>query len=130
MRNPDRLYKFYAELQKIQSTYCPDLTVERFIYDFVYQYKRDPFFPEEDEYLRDVEKWAMERTQPEWDGKVKFDSATYDKFRDLHKEYFPDWRFGQLIVNFFGCIPTSDFLGDKRLLKYLEQFAHGERPHD
>lgn len=130
MRDPTRLYKFYAELQKIHSTYCPDLSFERFIYDFVYQYKRDPFFPEEDEFLKDVEKWAMERTQPEWDGKVKFDSSTYDKFRDLHKEFFPDWRFGQLIVNFFGCIPTSDFLGDKRLLKYLEQFAHGERPHD
>jgi hypothetical protein len=128
MRDPNRLYKFYAELQKIHSTYCPDLTLERFIYDFVYQYKRDPFFPEEDEILKDIEKWATERTQPEWDGKVKFDSASYDKFRDLHKDYFPDWRFGQLIVNFFGCLTESDYLGDKRLIKYLEQFAHGETP--
>ena len=130
MRDPNRLYKFYADLQKIHSTYCPDLTFERFIYDFVYQYKRDPFFPEEDEFLKDVEKWATERTQPEWDGKMKFDSATYDKFRDLHKQFFPDWRFGQLIANFFGCISDSAFLGDETLLKYLEQFAHGERPHD
>lgn len=130
MRDPNRLYKFYAELKQIQSTYCPDLTFERFIYDFLKQYKRDPFFPEEDEILKAVEKWATERTQPEWDGKIKFDSASYDKFRDLHKDYFPDWRFGQLLVNFFGCIPESDFLGDEKLLKYLEQFAHGERLHD
>jgi hypothetical protein len=130
MRNPDRLYKFYAELQKIHSTYCSDLTFEGFIYYFLKQYNRDPFFPEEDEFLKDIEKWAMNRTQPEWDGKVKFDSSTYDKFRDLHKEYFPDWRFGQLIVNFFGCIIECDFIGDDKLLKYLEQFAHGDRPHD
>lgn len=131
MRDPNRLYKFYAELQNIHSTYFPDLTFEQFIYAFLDQYGRDPFFPEEDEYLKAVEKWAKERTQPEWDGKVKFDSSTYDKFRDLHKEYFSDWRFGQLLVNFLGCVPQSTtFLGDKKLVKYLEQFAHGERPHD
>jgi hypothetical protein len=131
MRDPNRLYKFYAELQKIQSTYCPDLTFENFNYAFLDQYGRDPFFPEEDEYLKAVEKWAKERTQPEWDGKVKFDSATYDKFRDIHKEYFPDWRFGQLLVNFLGCVPQSTtFLGDKKILKYFEQFAHCVRPHD
>ena len=131
MRDPNRLYKFYAELQKIHSTYCLDLTFENFNYAFLDQYGRDPFFPEEDEYLKAVEKWAMERTQPEWDGKVNFDSATYDKFRDLHKDYFPDWRYGQLLVNFLGCIPQSTtFLGDEKILKYLEQFAHGERPHD
>lgn len=130
MRDPNRLYKFYAELEKIHSSYCSDLNFEKFIYDFLKQYKRDPFFPEEDEYLRDVEKWAIERTQPELDGKVNFDSSTYDKFRDLHKDYFSDWRFGQLLVNFLGYVPESDLIGDDKLLKYLEQFAHGERPHD
>lgn len=130
MRNPDRLYKFYAELKRIQSNHCPDLTFEQFIYDFVSQCKRDPFFPEEDEFLKDIEKWANERKQPECDGNLKFDSDTYDKFRDLHKGFFPDWRFGQMIVNFFGWIPESDLIGDEKLVKYLEQFAHGERPHD
>jgi len=130
MRNPDRLYKFYSELQQIQATYCPDLTFEKFILEFLKQYKRDPFFPEEDEFLKAVEKWATKRTQPEWDGNVNFTSDTYDKFRDLHKDYFSDWRFGQLLVNFLGSFPDSDFLGDEKLVKYLEQFAHGERPHD
>ena len=130
MRDPNRLYKFYAELQKIHSTYCPDLTFEQFIYGFLKDYKRDPFFPEEDEYLKAVVKWATKRTQQEWDGKVKFDSSTYDKFRDLHKDYFPDWRFGQLLVNFSGCITECDWIGDEKLIKYLDQFAHGDRPHD
>ena len=26
----------------------------------------------------------------------------YDEFKKIHKEKFPDWRFGQLISNFFG----------------------------
>lgn len=131
MRVPGRLYGFYSELQKLHTTYCPDLTFENFNYAFLDQYGRDPFFPEEDEYLKAVEKWAKERTQPEWDGKLNFDSATYDKFRDLHMEFFPDWRYGQLLINFLGCVPQSThLLGDEKLVKYLDQFAHGERPHD
>lgn len=130
MRIPNRLYDFYSELQKLHSTYCPDLTFEKFNYEFLKQYDRDPFFPEEDEYLKAVEKWATKRTQPERDGKLKFEPSTYDKFRDLHRDFFPDWRYGQLLVNFLGCIPESNYLGDEKLVKYLDQFAHGERPHD
>lgn len=26
----------------------------------------------------------------------------YDTLKVMHKKYFPDWRFGQLISNFFG----------------------------
>ena len=28
----------------------------------------------------------------------------YDEMKKLHMECFPDWRFGQLISNFFGWI--------------------------
>ena len=31
-------------------------------------------------------------------------NAFYEEFYKLHKHYFPDWRFGQLISNFFGWI--------------------------
>ena len=31
-------------------------------------------------------------------------NAFYEEFYKLHKYYFPDWRFGQLISNFFGWI--------------------------
>lgn len=26
----------------------------------------------------------------------------YEKFKELHKTYCPDWRFGQLIINFIN----------------------------
>ena len=26
----------------------------------------------------------------------------YEKFKELHKTYYPDWRFGQLIINFIN----------------------------
>lgn len=26
----------------------------------------------------------------------------YDELRDIHMTYFPDWRFGQMIINVLG----------------------------
>lgn len=34
----------------------------------------------------------------------------YDEFKKVHKEEFCDWRFGQLISNFFGWA-----LGDNKI---------------
>lgn len=34
----------------------------------------------------------------------------YDTFRDIHKKYFPDQRFGQFISNFFGWA-----IGEKKI---------------
>lgn len=31
----------------------------------------------------------------------------YEELRDLHKQYFPDWRFGQLCANFFGWLMSE-----------------------
>ena len=28
----------------------------------------------------------------------------YDELKRIHKEAFPDWRFGQLCSNFFGWL--------------------------
>ena len=28
----------------------------------------------------------------------------YDTIKELHKKHFPDWRFGQLMSNFFGWL--------------------------
>ena len=33
----------------------------------------------------------------------------YDDMRRLHKRYFPDWRFGQLMSNFLGWV-----MGEKK----------------
>ena len=133
MRDPNRLYKFYSELQKIQFSYFPNKTFEEFLYEFLEHYNRDPFFPEEDEFLKAVEAYGKDKDRDagDWDGHIKYDPETYDKFRDIHMKAFPDWRFGQLLVNFLGCIPQSTKLvGEKKLVKYLDQFAHGDRPHD
>lgn len=51
----------------------------------------------------------------------------YDELKKLHQEYFPDMRFGQLCINFFGWLsnrkkidaffPEEDFM-----LKYFKEY--------
>lgn len=131
MRDPKRLYGFYDKLQKIQVTYFPDVNFVKFILGFLDQHDRDPFFPEEDEFLKYVTEYAKSRTAPEWDGTLKYDPATYETMRDIHINCFPDWRFGQLLVNFLGCVECTRFhLTEERFVNYLKQFSKGQRPHD
>lgn len=33
----------------------------------------------------------------------------YDKLKHIHKTYFPDWRFGQLISNFLSFMGKDYF---------------------
>ena len=52
----------------------------------------------------------------------------YDQFRDIHKEYFPDWRFGQLISNFFGWLYSEKkidcfFPEEDKMLGYLKEYV-------
>ena len=130
MRDPKRLYAFYDELQKIQLTYFPDVNFVKFILYFLDHADRDPFFPEEDEILKCMTEYAKSRTAPEWDGTLKYDPATYDTIRDIHINCFPDWRFGQLLVNFFGCVECSrSQFTDEKFVNCLKQFSKGERPH-
>lgn len=37
-------------------------------------------------------------------------NAFYDDMRRIHKRYFPDWRFGQLMSNFLGWV-----MGEKKM---------------
>lgn len=30
----------------------------------------------------------------------------YDELKKIHKEHFPDWRFGQWCSNFFGWLAS------------------------
>lgn len=60
MRNPNRLYDFYNELQKIHITFFPDWRFGQLIQNFTNWLMNekgvDPFFPEESkmiEYLRE-----------------------------------------------------------------------------
>jgi len=47
----------------------------------------------------------------------------YDKLKELHKKYCPDWRMTQLICN-LQCAYGSDlfYLEEDRLIKYVENY--------
>lgn len=52
----------------------------------------------------------------------------YDDFRRIHKKYFPDWRFGQLISNFFGWLYNEKkidcwFPEEPAMIDYLREYA-------
>ena len=55
----------------------------------------------------------------------------YDEVRRVHKQYFPDWRFGQLCSNFFGWLCYEKGIDlfypeEGEMLKYLEEYAKSE----
>ncbi len=52
----------------------------------------------------------------------------YDKLKEIHKNYYPDFRWGQLCSNFFGWLASEKhvdlfFPEEDRMLKYLEEYA-------
>lgn len=56
----------------------------------------------------------------------------YEKLRDIHKKYFPDWRFGQLCSNFFGWLGYYKkidlfFPEEDQMLEYLEEYVDSLR---
>ena len=52
----------------------------------------------------------------------------YNEFKKVHKESFPDWRFGQLVINFLGWLGRDPFfLEEDEMLGYLKRFARGDK---
>lgn len=54
----------------------------------------------------------------------------YDKLKELHKKYIPDWRFGQFCSNFFGWLYSEKkidlfFLEEEMTIQYVEKFLKG-----
>jgi hypothetical protein len=54
----------------------------------------------------------------------------YTELCQIHKEYFPDWRFGQLCSNFFGWLASAKqtdlfFPEESRMLEYLHEYCEG-----
>lgn len=48
----------------------------------------------------------------------------YEKLKVFHKEYFPDFRFGQLISNFLSWAKTDGFYWEEDLfLEKLKEYA-------
>lgn len=57
----------------------------------------------------------------------------YDEMRDIHMKSFPDWRFGQLMSNFFGWLMSEKkrdlfFPEEEDMIEYFREFANGESP--
>lgn len=51
----------------------------------------------------------------------------YDELCSLHKEYLPDWRFGQLVSNFLVWLRLNNnidifFPEEKEMIKLFKQF--------
>ena len=52
----------------------------------------------------------------------------YEEFKNIHRKHFPDWRFGQLISNFFGWIASAKerdifFPEEEEMLKLFHEYV-------
>lgn len=47
----------------------------------------------------------------------------YINLNGIHKDYFPDWRFGQLIVNFTEAYGDPFYMEEDVFLSKLNEFA-------
>lgn len=52
----------------------------------------------------------------------------YNKLREIHVTYFPDWRFGQLCSNFFGWVYQTKkrdifFPEEDEMIELLEEYS-------
>ena len=55
--------------------------------------------------------------------------AFYDELKMVHKEYFPDWRFGQLCSNFFGWLAVEKkmdlfFPEENEMIEYIREYVN------
>ncbi len=51
----------------------------------------------------------------------------YEDFKLLHKQNVPDWRFGQLVVNFFSWIMSTKkrdvfFIEENTMIEYFREY--------
>lgn len=52
----------------------------------------------------------------------------YAELCKVHKEHFPDWRFGQLCSNFFGWLAYEEkrdmfFVEEEPMIEYLKIYV-------
>lgn len=57
----------------------------------------------------------------------------YDEMRDIHMKSFHDWRFGQLMSNFFGWLMSEKkkdlfFPEEDEMIGYFREFASDTSP--
>ena len=61
--------------------------------------------------------------------------AFYAELCRIHKEYFPDWRFGQLCSNFFGWLGYTEkvdlfYPEEDKMLEYLIDYVNSLKKDD
>jgi len=47
----------------------------------------------------------------------------YDKMKEIHKREFPDWRFGQFMLNFFSYYGDPFYLEEDKFIEKLEDYV-------
>ena len=57
----------------------------------------------------------------------------YENMKTIHKKFFPDWRFGQLMSNFFGWLYSEKgkdlfFPEEEEMINYFKEFAGETSP--
>ncbi len=56
----------------------------------------------------------------------------YKELQTIHIRYFPDWRFGQLMSNFFGWLANEKdidifFPEENKMIEYLREYTESLR---
>ena len=48
----------------------------------------------------------------------------YEEMKKIHREYFPDWRFGQLMTNFLSEVDSDPFFWEEnKFIEKLREYA-------
>ncbi len=56
----------------------------------------------------------------------------YDEMKEMHKKYWPDWRWGQYCSNFFGWLMSEKkrdlfFPEEDEMIEYIREYAGIQR---
>ena len=46
----------------------------------------------------------------------------YDELKRVHKEHFPDWRFGQFMINFMTWYGDPFYLEEDTFMEKINEF--------
>lgn len=47
----------------------------------------------------------------------------YDELKEIHKKEFPDWRFGQFIMNFLSWNGDPFYLEENKFLERVKEYV-------
>lgn len=58
----------------------------------------------------------------------------YQQLTEVHRQSFPDWRFGQLMCNFLRWIQTYKvrdpfYIEEDKMIEYLKEYVNTNTPY-